>query len=82
MKGVELVNRVCYALCLITIVFGATTAVLGIWIGDLADVAWKGLATAGVIFTAGLSTIAVNNALASRVIPDRRLADSADPDRG
>jgi hypothetical protein len=92
MRTLDIVNRCCYGLCLMSIVVGATTAILGIWTDSGNDLAWKGFGTASVMFGAGLLTIVVNNVVGARVVgegPDarggwlgRRLpAGDADPEK-
>jgi len=81
MKALEFLNRASYAVCLLAVAVGAATAITAIWIGADDELAWKGFATAVVMFGAGLLTIVVNKAVGVRVIDDAAPALPASPMR-
>jgi len=71
MKLLAILNRLCYVVCVLSIVIGATLSIVAIW-GDFNDdLMWKGISTALVLFAAGILTIAVNNVIGTRVVTDR-----------
>lgn len=72
MSWQKLVNRASYALCMASIVAGVVSALALIWGSDeYEEAAARAMATAGVLFLAGLAVVAVNSALA-RSITDRK----------
>lgn len=75
MRILSLVNRVCYAVCLIAIVVGASLSIVAIWSDFDDDLMWKGISTALVLFASGILTIVVNNVIGSRVVMDQGLRD-------
>jgi len=62
-------NRVCFAVCLCSIVAGAVCALGLIWTDVDPEIWSKSLLTALVFFLAGGATISVNRALARRLGP-------------
>ena len=70
MPLLSFVNRMCYVLCVLAIVVGATLSIGAIWSDFDDDLMWKGISTALVLFTAGVLTIGVNNIIGTRVVAD------------
>ena len=73
MPLLSVVNRLCYVVCVLAIVIGATLSIVAIWSDFDDDLMWKGISTALVLFTAGVLTIGVNNIIGVRVVADRDL---------
>jgi hypothetical protein len=70
MPLLSFVNRMCYVLCVLAIVVGATLSIVAIWSDFDDDLMWKGISTALVLFMAGVLTIGVNNIIGTRVVAD------------
>lgn len=68
MRVLSFVNRMCYVVCVLSIVFGATLSIFSIWSDFNNDLMWKGISTALVLFAAGVLTIGVNNIIGTRVV--------------
>jgi hypothetical protein len=77
MRVLSIVNRLCYVVCLMAIVVGATLSIIAIWSDFDDDLMWKGISTALVLFAAGILTIVVNGVIGARVVTDRAFAGPA-----
>lgn len=66
-NGYEIINKFCFAICILCIVGATTVSIFGIW-GVVAntDLIWKSLATIGVVFLSGVLTVSVNKMFADR----------------
>lgn len=71
MRFFEVINRVCYTVCIASIVVGACVAYIGIWSTMDQDLMWRALGSAFVAFAACTLTLAVNNMVGSRAYLDR-----------
>ena len=69
MPLITLLNRVCFAVCLVSIVAGVVSALGLIWTDIDPEIWSKSLLTALVFFLAGGATISVNRALGRRLDP-------------
>ena len=62
-----LVNRICFTICVVSIVSATALSILGIWgVVDDAKLMWRALATLGVLFVASILTVVVNNIFVAR----------------
>jgi hypothetical protein len=58
---ITVINVICFAVCLVCIVAGATISILAIWgVFETSHVFLRSLSTLGVIFLASVFTITVN----------------------
>lgn len=80
LPSVQVVNRVCYALSIISIVAATGLSIAIIWASQSRDTFCRALATVAVVFVASLITMAVNNSLADFATSDGR-ARRLPPDR-
>jgi len=56
-----LINRICFAMCIVCIVTGTTLSILGVWkLVDTEQLFWKALSTLGIVFLGAFLTAAVN----------------------
>jgi len=79
MNMLSILNRLCYLVCVLSIVIGATLSIVAIW-GDYDnDLMWKGISTSLVLLTASILTLGVNNIIGARVVTDCEQKKSAPP---
>lgn len=71
MRFFRILNRVCYAICILSIVVGAGVAYIGIWSTIDEGLMWRGLGSALVAFSACVLTLAVNSMVGAQRVLDR-----------
>ncbi|GAA5504880.1 hypothetical protein Rcae01_00319 [Novipirellula caenicola] len=59
-------NKVCFAICMICILFAVVTSISMIWTPGIDELKWRLLATDGVVFLGSVSTMTVAKAYGGR----------------
>ena len=67
MPNMQKVNRICLAICIVTIISASLIALLAVWgvIGEDTRLMWRALGTCAILFFASAVTMTVLNAYRS-----------------
>lgn len=63
MVALKRITQGCYVLILVSIVVSTACAIYGVWVDAAADVAWRGVATGGILLAAACFTAWANSVI-------------------
>lgn len=59
-------NRICFAICIVSIIIGVLLGLLMIWTPGINEVLWRLMATVGIVFLGASATLTVSRTYSGR----------------
>lgn len=58
--NIQILNRICFAICIVSIITGVLIGLLMVWTPGIDEVLWRLMATVGIVFLGASATLTVS----------------------